>query len=78
VTGDVLLGEFRRDPADFGVYRTGPDAYRVDCRDSPNGGPSEVCRFTADTDPVWRGAWNGDEWCLWILAETQAIIKRPK
>lgn len=75
---EVFLGEFRRTPADFLVYQTGPDAYRVDCCDSPNAGPGEVCRFTADTAPVWRGAWNGDEWCPWILAEAHTIIKHHK
>lgn len=74
MAADEFLGEFRREPADFLVFRTGPDAYPVDCRDSPKTAPSEVCRFTADTAPVWRGAWNGDQWCAWIESEARRII----
>ena len=71
---EVFLGEFRRGPANFLVYRTEPGAYRVDCRDSLNAGPSEVCRFTVDGAPVWRGAWNGDQWCDWITAQTRKVV----
>ena len=74
---EVFLGEFRRGPAAFLVYRTGPGAYRVDCRDSPNAEPGEVCRFTDDGEPVWRGAWDGDQWCGWIAARTREVIGGP-
>jgi hypothetical protein len=54
-----------------------PNSYRVDCDDGV--GPREVCRFGDDPDgPVtWRGAWNGDEWCPWILAEARELVANP-
>lgn len=70
---DQFLGEFKRGPAIFFIYRTAPDTYRIDFRDN-GGGPSKVCEFTADTAPRWRGAWNGDEWCSWIEAQARSVI----
>ena len=77
---DLYLGEFTRGPAIFFVFQTAadPHAFRVDFRDN-GGGPSEVCHFTDEPkDKVtWIMAWNGDEWCPWILAETRKVIKNP-
>jgi hypothetical protein len=77
---DRYLGEFTRGPAVFFVYRTGaePPAYRIDFRDN-GGGPSEVCNFVDEPEaPVtWIRNWDGDEWCLWILAEARKRIEDP-
>ncbi|WP_026924430.1 hypothetical protein [Glycomyces arizonensis] len=72
---DQFLGEFKRSPATFFVHQTAPGAYRIDFRDN-GGGPSEVCAFTTEAAPRWRGAWNGDQWCAWIEAEARSIIGR--
>ncbi|WP_026929386.1 hypothetical protein [Glycomyces tenuis] len=50
--------------------------FRVDCSDG--NGPGEVCTFTSDESPTWRGAWNGDEWCVWIEAEARKVVKQPE
>jgi hypothetical protein len=76
------LGKFRRGPAEFSVVFTAtppstPSVYRVDCDDGV--GPREVCRFGDDpAEPaIWRGAWNGDEWCDWIMAQARELVARP-
>ncbi|HEU5129280.1 MAG TPA: hypothetical protein VFU12_14940 [Glycomyces sp.] len=74
----AYLGEFRRGPAIFTLFRIGadPDRYRILCSDG--NGPSPVCAFT-DTpgaEPRWHGAWNGDEWCPWIEAQARKVIAR--
>lgn len=28
-------------------------------------------------DVVWRGAWNGDEWCDWIMERARAFVAEP-
>lgn len=77
------LGDFTRGPAVFTLYRIGPDQSRY-----PNGpveflvdvddgaGARECCRFTDEPgQPVtWNRAWNGDEWCPWILDRANALI----
>jgi len=81
------LGEFTRAPATFTMYRLGPDQsrypngpteYLIDCDDGA--GPRECCRFTDDLEdtPSWNRAWNGDQWCPWILEHAQALIADPK
>ncbi|GAB3649998.1 hypothetical protein GCM10028833_18690 [Glycomyces tarimensis] len=74
----TYLGEFRRGPAIFTVFRTAqaPACYRVTCSDG--NGPSEVCVFTdrPGSGPQWHGAWNGDEWCGWIEAEARTIVQK--
>ncbi|WP_157930597.1 hypothetical protein [Glycomyces xiaoerkulensis] len=74
----VNLGEFRRGPAIFSVFRTAvsPAQYRVTCSDG--NGPSEVCTFSdrPGPGPKWHGAWNGDQWCDWIEAEARRIVAR--
>lgn len=76
----VYLGEFRRGPAFFTVFQTASDprVYRVDCRDS-GGGPNPCCTFEEgiEASPRWHGAWNHDEWCDWIEAETRKVVKSP-
>ena len=39
----------------------------------------DVHRFTDDPEdlPVWNGAWNNDEWCIWILRRAFALIAAP-
>ncbi|WP_199044495.1 hypothetical protein [Glycomyces salinus] len=75
---DAYLGEFRRGPAVFTVFRFDRDSYRVECNDG--NGPSPVCGFTDRTGdkPHWHGAWNGDRWCAWIEAEARKVIKNPE
>ncbi len=76
---DTYLGEFRRGPAIFTVFRTAPEppAFRVDCNDG--NGPSEVCTFSdrPGSGPKWHGAWNGDEWCAWIELQARTIARLP-
>ena len=79
---EVSLGTFRRWPVVFTVVHLDvpagtPNTYRVDCDDGV--GPHEVCRFGDDPEapPVWRGAWNGDEWCSWILAQARVLVANP-
>jgi hypothetical protein len=87
--GSVLvgyLGDFSRGPALFTVYRLEPDqsrypngstVYLVDCDDGV--GPHEVCRFTdEDSEVVWNRAWNGDEWCDWIMERARAFVAEPR
>ena len=73
----------RANPADVSDYGPGSGCgslagpsmiFRVDCDDGV--GPREVCRFTDDprSPPIWRGAWNGDEWCAWIMGEARKAI----
>lgn len=80
------LGEFRRGhvlfvvyeiPLDQSRYPNRPAHFLIDCYDPI--GPGEVCRFTNDpTDtPDWRGSWNSDEWCPWILKRARALIADP-
>lgn len=73
-TGEYL-GGFQRAHVKFAVLRTAPDTYRVDCDDGV--GPREVCTFTSQrgSPPVWRGAWNGDAWCSWILAQARRTVR---
>ena len=77
------LGGFTRYTARFSVYELGPslngfpdfpNRFLVDVDDGA--GPRECCRFTdaADDEPVWNGAWNGDEWCLWIMEQSRALM----
>jgi hypothetical protein len=80
--GEHCLGKFRRHPAEFSVIfvATPPDTpavYRVDCDDGV--GPHEVCRFGDDpAEPViWRGAWQGDQWCAWILRNARELVAKP-
>ena len=84
---DGWLGDFRRGPAVFAVFRVGPDEgghplippeYRITCNDGA--GPREICRFVDEPEdvPEWFGAWRGDEWCPWILAEAWKTIESPQ
>lgn len=80
--GEHCLGKFRRHPVEFSVIFTStppdtPNIYRVDCDDGV--GPHEVCRFGDDPDqPVhWRGAWQGDEWCPWIIRNARELVTNP-
>ncbi|THV23604.1 hypothetical protein [Glycomyces paridis] len=82
---DGYLGDFRRNPAVFTLYRL--DSFPARARkvaeyllDVDDGaGARECCRFTDDPDdvPAWYGAWNGDEWCEWIMQQVQKIIAEP-
>ncbi|THV41208.1 hypothetical protein [Glycomyces buryatensis] len=83
---DGYLGDFRRGPAVFTLYEIvppsseyprGPVEYLLDVDDGA--GPRLCCRFTDDPeDPiVWRGAWNGDQWCDWIMEQTRGLIADP-
>jgi hypothetical protein len=77
-----FLGDFARGHALFSLYRLGPDQsrypngpceYVIDCDDGV--GPHEVCRFDdADFAPVWRGSWNGDPWCGWLMKRAKALV----
>lgn len=80
------LGDFRRGPATFTLYRTapvphrytpGPAEYLIDVFDGA--GPRECCRFTDDHDdvPAWTKTWRGDEWCPWILEQAKKLIANP-
>lgn len=75
---DDYLGEFRRGPAIFTVFRICGAAacYRVDCNDG--NGPSKVCEFSErpGSGPSWHGAWRGDEWCAWIELQARKIVER--
>jgi hypothetical protein len=84
---DGYLGDFRRGPAVFTLYHLGFDhparaerinAYLLDVDDGA--GPRECCRFTDDAEdaPEWARAWQGDEWCLWIMAQCLAFIAEPE
>jgi hypothetical protein len=77
------LGGFTRYAVRFSVYELGPslngfpdfpNRFLVDVDDGA--GPRECCRFTdaADDEPVWNGAWNGDDWCPWILDQSRALM----
>ena len=80
------LGGFRRGhvvftlyeiPPDLGRYPNEPTTYLLDCDDGV--GPHEVCRFEADEidHPMWRGAWNNDDWCPWLIEHCRALIAAP-
>jgi hypothetical protein len=80
---ETLLGTFGTDPIAFTVYEVagedeGPE-YRVYGNDGP-AGPRLVCWFTADpeAEPVWRGAWNGDDMCRRIEERARTIIANPE
>ncbi|MEU5871902.1 hypothetical protein AB0A73_10115 [Glycomyces sp. NPDC047369] len=82
---DGWLGDFSRGPAVFAVYREmegahplSPPEYRIECNDGA--GPRVICRIPDGSDPApeWFGAWEGDEWCEWILKQTFSLIKRPR
>lgn len=77
---DGWLGYFHREPVVFSVFQTSPTPgeYRVDGNDGA--GPREICRLTDEpgSTPVWRGAWNNDEWCDWIEAEARKLIAEPR
>lgn len=80
--GELCLGKFRRWRAEFSViFVEAPPGtahtYRVDCDDGV--GPHEVCRFddAPDEPVIWRGAWNGDEWCDWIMEQARELVARP-
>ncbi|MFB9658438.1 hypothetical protein ACFQS3_19560 [Glycomyces mayteni] len=83
---DGYLGDFRRGPAVFTLYRLGPDhpgraqkmiAYLLDVDDGV--GARECCRFTDDPEdvPEWAATWLGDPWCEWILERCKALIDNP-
>lgn len=78
-----FLGGFDRGPARFAVFELGPgldggrdfpNRFLIDVDDGA--GPRECCRFTdaPDDEPVWNRAWNGDDWCPWILERARALI----
>ncbi|WP_205326669.1 hypothetical protein [Glycomyces sp. YM15] len=80
-----FLGDFTRGPALFSVYDlgadqsgypNGPNRYLIDVEDGV--GARECCRFTDDPEdePAWRGAWNNDPWCPWILKHAKAQFPR--
>ncbi|MFB9658601.1 hypothetical protein ACFQS3_20390 [Glycomyces mayteni] len=82
---DGWLGDFARGPAVFAVYREtkgahplAPPEYRIECNDGA--GPRVICRILDASDPVpeWYGAWEGDQWCEWILQRAFGLIKRPR
>jgi hypothetical protein len=84
---DGYLGDFRRGPATFTLYHLGLDhparperinAYLVDVDDGA--GPRQCCRFTDDPEdvPEWGLAWEGDEWCPWIIEQCRAFIAEPE
>lgn len=77
---DGWLGDFRRGPAVFSVFRTGPNngghplippEFRITCNDGA--GPREICRFTLEPEfaPEWFGAWRNDEWCPWMCVTNE-------
>ncbi|MCD0442259.1 hypothetical protein LO763_01290 [Glycomyces sp. A-F 0318] len=83
---DGYLGCFRRGPAVFSLYQIspvphrytpGPPEYLIDVDDGA--GARECGRFITDPDPdpVWNRAWNGDEWCGWIIERSLALIAEP-
>ncbi|MEU6246540.1 hypothetical protein [Glycomyces sp. NPDC047010] len=83
---DGYLGDFRRGPAVFTLYRLGPDhpgrahkmiAYLLDVDDGA--GARECCRFTDDPEdlPEWAATWLGDSWCDWIMERCKALIDNP-
>ena len=82
---DGYLGDFRRGPAVFTLYRLDSFPARADkvteyLLDVEDGaGPRECCRFTDDAEdvPEWNGRWSGDEWCGWIMQQVQALIADP-
>lgn len=67
----------------FTVYQapgeSGTPEYRVYATDGP-AGPHLVCYFTPDreTPPVWRGAWNGDDWSVWIEKRARKVVANPE
>jgi hypothetical protein len=79
--GHALFTLYRLGP-DQSRYPNGPCEYLVDCDDGV--GPHEVCRFSVDeaergsrlaeVDVAWRGAWQGDQWCGWIMGRVRALI----
>jgi hypothetical protein len=84
---DGWLGDFRRGPAVFALYRLGAESgahplaapeYRIECDDGA--GPREISRFTDEPEaiPEWFGAWRGDEWCEWILDQARRLIADPE
>lgn len=84
---DGWLGDFHRGPAVFALHRLGPangghplgpPMYRIDCNDGA--GAREICRFADEPEaiPEWFGAWQGDEWCEWILAQARRLIAEPR
>jgi hypothetical protein len=82
---DGWLGDFRRGPAVFSVYREtatahplAPPEFRIECNDGA--GPRVICRFVDEPDAVieWIGTWQGDQWCPWILAQTRRLITEPE
>lgn len=82
---DGWLGDFVRGPAVFAVFREVATAHpltatehRIECNDGA--GPRVTCRFFDEPDPVpeWFGAWQGDEWCDWILQRARALIAKPE
>ncbi|MFB9659913.1 hypothetical protein ACFQS3_09100 [Glycomyces mayteni] len=82
---DGYLGDFQRGPAVFTLYTLGSHpaqtprvtTYLLDVDDGA--GPRQCCRFTDDPEdtPEWSPAWNGDEWTLWIMAQSLALITEP-
>ncbi|GAA1689073.1 hypothetical protein GCM10009830_40790 [Glycomyces endophyticus] len=84
---DGYVGDFRRGPAAFTLYSLGADhpgrpnriiGYLLDVDDGA--GPRECCRFTDDPEdvPEWSGAWQGDQWCAWLLEQCRALIADPE
>lgn len=80
---DGWLGDFRRGPAVFALYREtghplGPAEYRIECNDGV--GPKVICRFVDEPEPApeWVPGWAGDEWCPWILKQARRLIANPE
>lgn len=80
--GHALFSLYRLGP-DQSRCPNGACEYLIDCDDGV--GPHEVCRFTDEpVEPgdgstegfqvVWRGAWQNDEWCPWLLKSARALI----
>ncbi|RRS00720.1 hypothetical protein [Glycomyces terrestris] len=80
---DGWLGDFRRGPAVFSLYREtahplGPPEYRIECNDGA--GPRTICQFFDEPEavPEWFGAWKRDPWCPWILGRARRLIAEPE
>jgi hypothetical protein len=80
---ETSLGTFSKRPVVFTVYEAPVKTdegseYRVYGDDGA--GPRLICWFTDDSEaaPVWRGAWNGDEWCVWIEEQARKLAANPE
>jgi hypothetical protein len=80
---ETRLGTFGTNPVVFTLYEVpdehdeGPE-YRVYGDDGA--GERLVCWFLADAEaaPVWRGAWNGDDMCVWIEDQARKLVANPE